>query len=153
MVSRLPIDRILVPTGLDPRSRFAFRRALQLAASSEATVELLHVVSPAAGVMSAHLGRDMRASKQLARHQEKLETWAREEPHDPELVECRVEEGDILRRVLAASLRADLLVMCTAGQDDLGDWLHGTKTQRMLDRAQAELWVVRPPADEDLDDY
>lgn len=132
----MPADRaILVATDFSDRARCAALRAARLAAERGSRVELLHVLPT--GATSAEI-EDAR---------DRLQALADElgQAHGID-AGPRLEQGDIVDRILAAALGARLLVIGATGRHGLRQALLGAVADQLLPRSIRPVLVVRREA-------
>ncbi|MCW5659222.1 MAG: universal stress protein [Burkholderiaceae bacterium] len=145
----MPIATILVATDFSPDGNNALRRAALLARQLDARLTLLHVVD-AAGFkplrewFSRPLDIDLKAAQARATLRRFCAEIAGR--HD---VSCTVEVrvGDPHEQLLAASAKADLLVLGQRGRNPLKSLVIGGTTDRMLRTSRTPVLVVKRNAD------
>lgn len=140
------VTRILVPSDLSSDAAAAAQRALRYAAAFEAHVEFLHVVSPASVALRPSQAGGSGGRSVLAATQTRLDTWVRAQVGDDADIEysSSIIEGDVVQAVIKRSRSVSLVVLRSKGKDDLGDWLLGTKSERIAARAHCDVLVVVP---------
>ncbi len=140
-----PYRTILCPVDFDDNSLAALRHARQLAAATDATLYLLHVVPviPSAGeiVSSLETGGDAPAQRRLRKLAERELADVKHEEHTRIAL-----RSDIARDIVAAAreTRADLIVMATHGRSGIAHFLVGSVTEAVVRHAPCPVLTVRP---------
>ncbi len=147
----LPAKRILVPIDFSEPSRAALALAARLAATANASVDVLHVWSapegPAGDALVVHLPTGERANLP-----EFVQANAKREMHaflagleDRGKVELRHElsSGRPDEVITEASRGYDLVVMGTHGRHGLPHVLLGSVAEKVVRRAACPVWTVR----------
>jgi nucleotide-binding universal stress UspA family protein len=145
------MNRILHPSDFSAASRPAFKKAIQMAKTSRATLQLLHVMAPvvpipANGYVSPGIYEQLAAS---------VAAWARK--NMAELVKkaraagvkatTTIVEGvpaDRIVRVARAN-RADLIVMGTHGRTGISRFVLGSVASRVISTSPCPVLTVRGP--------
>ena len=140
---------VLAAVDFSEDSRRAAWRAALMAAEQRWKLELLHV-QDAAGMTSL---RDLLrlhpkgAAGASGEARLELETLAGEiRARSGVAVHARVVRGEVQPSVLAASSRAQLLVLGARGLNPLRDMILGTTSERLLGRCRGPVLVTRRPA-------
>jgi nucleotide-binding universal stress UspA family protein/predicted transcriptional regulator len=138
-----PYRRILVPVEFDETSSPAIEAAARLAAASEATLFVLHVVpmvlEPTGMPNYAEVFKDQ---EKIAR--EKLETILEHQAPDAKY-ELMTRMGDPAHEILTAerNLKADLIVLATHGRKGVKRVLLGSVAEAVLREASCPVMTVR----------
>ena len=142
----LSFSRILVPIDFSPASAEALRRAAQLAASSGATLELLHVIEavqfiPALNGIPAN--GDLTEMEKAARR--KLSELARDTVPESQPVFPHLAIGKPFERIVdfARTHNINLIVMPTQGRSGLAHTLIGSTAERVVQHAPCPVLVWR----------
>ena len=141
---------ILCPTDLGERGFLALEKAVQIAHQFDARITLLNVHRE---FMDKHEMEMLRVS--VNKMKEKFKQTAvscREEMkkligalHAEDIVvDYLLREGkpESLIAKVADELGADLIVICTDGRDNIGDFVWGTVTEHVINRATCPVLVV-----------
>ncbi len=142
------LDRILVPIDFSASAESAARRAMVYAQAFDAQLVFLYVVSTAQMALTQPVDGRSRGLERMGQAQERLNRWVEAlgfeaAQIDDGSVDCVVVEGDVIKQIVKHSSQVDLLVMRSEGRNELGDWLMGTRTERVLSQAHCELLVLR----------
>jgi universal stress protein A len=141
-----PFHSILVPVDFDESAKTALDLAQQLAATSDATLHLMHVIA-------ILLAPGEAASVIVTRDDEvkaALEKIAKEQLSGTRH-QVLTRTGDTARGIVDAAhdLRADLIVMPTHGRRGLPRFFLGSVAERVVREAPCPVLTVRPSAAED----
>lgn len=142
------IESLLVATDFSEDGRAAGRRAAQLAAQLGARLELLHVMSgPSLSVLRELFDLAVDAdAKLIGDAQRQLDDAAAEIARENGLAAtARVQVGQVVNEILAASEAADMLILGAHGLNPLRDMILGTTAERLLKRCGRPALVVRRP--------
>jgi nucleotide-binding universal stress UspA family protein len=140
----LPIRTILVPTDFSDHSQAAFRLACSLAHDYGASIYLLHVTEPVAGLYNE--GIVIPAPEALeAQLRDKLDQIQADKPAIP--LERRLVSGLAADAILetARQIGADLIVLGTHGRTGLGRFLMGSVAEVVLRKATCPVLTVKKP--------
>jgi nucleotide-binding universal stress UspA family protein len=142
--------RILVPHDFSDYATGALKVAAELAAPVRGRLIVLHVLTPfysgpgfptqseIAWLPSVELVRNLR---------ERLEALvARALPRTRLRIECRVEVGNPLSRILQAARDVDSIVMATLGRTGLSHLMLGSVAEKVVRHAPVPLLTVRTRA-------
>jgi nucleotide-binding universal stress UspA family protein len=135
--------RILVPHDFSAHARRALRTAVRLAAGARGSVVVLHVVPNYHPISELALGESTvwaPPAGLLADARRALEREAAKAKGAR--VECRVELGDPLERILRAARRADLIVMSTHGRTGLGRLVIGSVAEKVVRHAPVPVLTI-----------
>ncbi len=142
---------LLVATDFSDDARCAVYRAAALAAEQGTRLELLHVISgPSLYALRELFGSPAAAETALvAEAQQSLNDLAMEvAERSAAAVTAHIEVGQVLNEILAASERADMLVMGAHGLNPLRDLILGTTADRLLKKCKRPVLVTkRQPQD------
>ncbi len=143
------LQSILAASDMSPGALLASRRAAQLAARNGASLHLQHVLANGALTRLRELfqGEAPALEQRLGEHaQQQLEQLA-QALHAEFSVQARVhvEQGQLVASVAeqAERLQTDLLVIGARGHSRLRDLLVGSTVERLAQRSQRPLLVVR----------
>ncbi len=140
------VKRILVPIDFSDCSMKALQYALPLAREHQATLTLLHVLTPPVGaselgaVNYAELEATLRESGET-----QLAKLAADEGRRDVTIETLVRVGSPTLEIIetARSLPADLIVISTHGRTGLKHVFLGSVTEHVVQRAPCPMFVVR----------
>lgn len=142
--------RILVPVDFSPCSRGALGFAIELAASLQAALEVLHVWEPPQYVVSDvpvyppdRPPTTLRALAREAAGQEMEQLLKHVAPGRADELGVRIEVGDPLEVILAASGDYDMIVMGTHGRSGLAHLLLGSVAEKVVRRATCPVLTLR----------
>jgi nucleotide-binding universal stress UspA family protein len=135
----MQIRRVLVPIDFSAHARPALGYACQLAARVDASVDVVHVISPpnaARVAFDAYLGRPLPHASRfdvLLAH-DRLHDFMSACERCGIVPVLRVEEGDVAATIVrvAAELPADLVVMATGRHRGVGELLRGNIAHRVI---------------------
>lgn len=144
------IKFVLSATDFSYDARHALQRAVVLAATLEARLEVLHVLSagPLEAVRRGFALPPGTEAKLVEDAQRMLEAHAAEAAA-PMGIEpaIRIAVGDVQTEILSASEQADILTLGAHGSSRLREALLGTTATRLLGKCRRPILVVkRPPA-------
>jgi universal stress protein A len=146
----MPLHHILVPVDFSPRSRYALRYALTLAARWPASVQALHVLPPPARLelaFDAWLGRPMPRTSHEAvdRAEEQMSLLLSSLPKDDVVVRTRLEPGDPAAPIVrvATEDEVDLILIGTHGRTGISEWLLGSVAKTVLTCAPCPVLTLR----------
>ena len=144
------IFHILCPTDLKERAYIALKKAVQIAHQFNARITMLNVHSE---FMDKHEREMLRVS--VDKLKEKYRQVALESKEEMKAVihELHAEDIEItylLRKGtpedtiidVASEERVDLIVICTDGRDNLKDFVKGTITENVINRAPCPVLVI-----------
>jgi nucleotide-binding universal stress UspA family protein len=139
---------ILVPVDGSEASMDAVSHAAALADVHEATIHVVYVVQPQAGVESA--GVDVVGALEDVGERAIEDADARVAEAGLDSIESSILEGTPHRQILdyAEANGIDLIVMGTHGRTGLGRLLLGSVTEKIVRAASVPVLTVRPPTDE-----
>ncbi len=139
------VRSILAPVDFSPASRRAAEAADQLAVAAQARLTLLYVRPQIETIMmdTAAPESPERVARRMGDLDERLRIWARGLRCAD--LETELINGDVLRAILEASARYDLLVISGRGREQLTDFLLGTTAERVVRGARCSVLVVRAP--------
>lgn len=136
-------DRILVPVdGSDPATA-ALDHALDIAAAHGATVDVLHVADTNIPSQT-RIGTDVVDA--LVEEGAQIVTDASERAADQEMtINTEVVQGEPTEAIVgyAADRDHDLIVMGSRGQRNLGEYVLGSTTDRVVNRTDRQVLTVR----------
>lgn len=144
----MQFQRILVPVDFSKLSRKALEEAVALAEGTPAKLTVLHIhehldMPP---VDPAYRPEDPEDTERkiLANLDGQLKAFCEGLKIDAARLELRAEGGNAVDVILEATKIHDLVVMSTHGRRDLGDFVLGTVTERIVRHASCSTLVVRP---------
>jgi nucleotide-binding universal stress UspA family protein len=139
---------ILVPTDFSPGSMQALNFALKIAQSSKAEIALVHIINqnvisestfglqPYYNVMEHLLEEERNASEEFDKIGGLIPPSAK--------VIFRTFIGEVISRITLATndLKADLILMSTHGASDLGEFMLGSKVEKIIRDASVPLLAI-----------
>jgi nucleotide-binding universal stress UspA family protein len=142
------VKRILHPSDFSSASRPAFKKAVEMAKTTGATLELVHVMTPilpvGGGYLSPQLYEDLAASQTASagKELEKLEKAARTAGVKATSTVVVGTPADRIVRT-ARARRADLIVMGTHGRTGFSLLVLGSVAARVIAAAPSPVLTVR----------
>lgn len=137
-------DRLLVPTDGSENARLAAERAIDLAATYDATLHVLYVVEktrdePTQKGLAEKLAEDVSEGTDIA---DRISAEAATANLD---IETTVEQDVPRTRIVdyVETHEIDLVVIGSTGADDVADKLLGTVAKYVVNEAPADVFVVR----------
>jgi nucleotide-binding universal stress UspA family protein len=143
------IRSITAATDFSRDAAQAVRRAALLSSALSAGLELLHVVdaSPLAHASEMFSGKQGGKGAYLEAARRKLGTVIEDVAHfEPHSIRARAGMGNVLDELLRASAASDLLVLGFRGEHRMRDALLGTTAERLLQKGQGPMLVVKEAA-------
>lgn len=141
----LPIRTILYPTDFSESARSAFALACALARDYKAELVIAHVVPPGHVFAPNGIAIPFPAEEPY----EARAQLAKLHPTEPGVqADHRLLEGDPAEQILklAASIKADVIVMATHGTSGLTRLLVGSVAESVMRQAECPVLTVRSPA-------
>ena len=144
------ISHILCPTDLKERAYISLKKAVQIAHQFNARITMLNVHKE---FMDKHEREMVRVSvdklkekyRQVAiESREEMKTVIRELHADDIEITYLLRKGTPADTIIdvAAEESVDLIVICTDGRDNLKDFVKGTITERVINRAPCPVLVI-----------
>lgn len=139
------IRRILVPVDFSEASAEALRVARSLAAALGASIEVVHVMEPPSGLLSASQAPELTPAEARARLQE----LAAGSGSGGVAVTARVEDGDARTRIVALAEEQgfDLIAMGTQGRTGRPLALVGSVAESVIRTSTRPVLTVRARSD------
>ena len=147
---------ILFPTDFSPNANCALEYAVEIAALTGATLNLLHVYTPIVSkdnVYSSLITDEVADASREAQEKLKVitDTIAKEFPTVS--CEAQVKVGEAVDEILNTSLesKADLIIMGTLGANKLSKMIFGSNTSSIIEKSECPVLAVpsgctyRPP--------
>jgi nucleotide-binding universal stress UspA family protein len=140
--------KILHPSDFSAGSRPALEKAIEMAKTNRATLELLHVMRPVVSVRSTASPKmyDQRVASATARARKKMQSLVKKARSAGVKATSTIVEGvavaDPIVRVARAK-RADLIVMGTRGRTGVRRLLLGSVASRVISRSPCPVLTVR----------
>lgn len=144
--------KILVPTDGSKLSQKAVKRAIELAKSTQAKLEALHVLPrflhSHPGVFGAAEGAtDTAYDREMKAHAQSLftEIWEGAEAAGVELEAVLVESNDVWKAIIAVATKknCDLICMASHGRHGLSGIILGSETSKVLTHSKIPVLVIR----------
>ncbi len=135
---------VLVATGFSAHCARAVDRAALLAREHATDLSLMHVVAPTRELFAPPLDTPIRTSQarvMLARTARRVRR-----AHGVD-ISTRLHAGPVRAQILQRAARKDLLVIGHGSRNALTDWLVGSRADRLLNRLQRPMLVVKREAD------
>ena len=143
--NKIEIKEILVPVDLSKQSQTAINQGKAIAQEFKATLEFLHVVEMEAHPEFYNISFEpiLKENPQLAHHITGNMIKATGIAKDQ--ATYAVKEGKVYKEIkkYADNSQIDLIVMGTHGRDDLGDFLLGSNSERVLRIATCPVLTMR----------
>lgn len=159
----LDFKKILCPVDLSEFSLQALRLAVKIAESSDATLDILHVIhnpfdeiylteitqtDPA--LIEAYAGEPQRRAKVLKATEERSEVLLKQFCHDAvqhwSKVRYHIRDGDPFERILdgAEDFLTDLIVLATHGRTGIKRLVIGNVAEKVVRHAPCPVLTVKP---------
>ncbi len=143
-------QHILCPTDMKERSKLALKKAIQIAHQFGAKITLLNVHSEFMNQAERTMAR-----VSVEKLEEKFKQTAIESKEEMQAIITQLHAEDIVVEYLlregkpektiakvAASIGADLIVICTDGRDNLKDFVTGTITENVINSLVCPVLVI-----------
>ena len=147
----IAIDKILCPVDFFPASDAAVSYAAGLASNYDATVHLLHVITPIPpsvyeyAIDTTEIMKSMRQSSE-----EEMNKLAARVRETGTIAEIEIRIGyvyDEIKNAIEAS-KPDLLVMGTHGRRGMERWFMGSTTEKLMRHSPVPLLTISGPGEE-----
>jgi universal stress protein A len=142
------MKRILHPSDFLAASQPAFEKAIEMAKTSRAALELLHVMRPVVSLRSTVSPKmyDNRVAHATARARKKMQSLVKKaRSAGVKATSTIVESGAVADRIVRAARarRADLIVMGTHGRTGVSRLLLGSVASRVIATSPCPVLTVR----------
>jgi nucleotide-binding universal stress UspA family protein len=146
----MQVTRMLVPVDFSARSRAALRYAVEMARTTCAEIEVLHVVHPPNALhvaFDAYVGRPLphASAVEVADAREQMDNLVSSVDHEGVSVHQRVEAGDPAATIarIAAEGAHDLILLGTHGRIGLAELVYGSVAKRLITCAPCPVVTLR----------
>jgi nucleotide-binding universal stress UspA family protein len=133
--------RILVPYDFSVQATAALKVAVELAAEHRGRVSVLHVATPSSAMLEIALMSRVEILAEL-RNQVEADVAAALRKGATR-VDCTVVMGEPVRAILAATSKADSIVMATLGHTGLAHLLLGSVAEKVVRLSRVPVLTIR----------
>ena len=141
------MKRILHPSDFSKASRAAFKKAIELAKTTRATLDLLHVMGPIAPILGygyvSPQTYDQLAASGIRCARQEMERLAKKARAAGVKTTSTIVEGVPVERIVRAARHADLVIMGTHGRTGFSRFLLGSVASRVVATSPSPVLTVR----------